>query len=137
MRRIAKMHWKSPTGPVQHAGSPLEEETMIVTVFRSRLMPGVRDEYVALVERMTELARTMPGYISHKGFFAEDGERVTIVEFESEEGMQAWRTHPEHIQAQRKARQIYYAEYSLQVCELVRESRFKRDRAAAYTGAGA
>ena len=27
---------------------------MIVTVFRSRLRPEVRDEYVALVDRMTE-----------------------------------------------------------------------------------
>ena len=55
---------------------------MIVTVFRSRLMPDVREEYVALVDRMVELAATIPGYISHKGFFADDGERVTIVEFE-------------------------------------------------------
>ena len=59
---------------------------MIVTVFRSRLRPGVRDEYVALVDRMTAIAATMPGYISHKGFFADDGERVTIVEFEHEAG---------------------------------------------------
>ena len=66
---------------------------MIVTVFRSRLKPGVRDEYVALVDRMDELARTMPGYISHKGFTADDGERVTIVEFAHEEGMRAWRTN--------------------------------------------
>src|SRR5215467_15182152 len=104
---------------------------MIVTVFRSRLMPGVRDEYVALVDRMNELAATMPGYISHKGFFADDGERVTVVEFESEEGMRAWRTHPEHIQAQRKGRQSYYAEYHIQVCEVVRESSFKRADATA------
>jgi heme-degrading monooxygenase HmoA len=103
---------------------------MIVTVFRSRLMPGVRDDYVALANRMNELAATMPGYISHKGFFAEDGERVTVVEFESEEGMRAWRMHPEHIAAQRKARQIYYSEYSIQVCEVVREANFKREEAA-------
>jgi heme-degrading monooxygenase HmoA len=103
---------------------------MIVTVFRSRLMPDVRDDYVALANRMNELAATMPGYISHKGFFAEDGERVTVVEFESEEGMRAWRTHPEHIAAQRKARQIYYSEYSIQVCEVVREASFKREQAA-------
>jgi hypothetical protein len=57
---------------------------MIVTVFRSRLKPGVKDDYVALVDRMAALAETMPGYISHKGFFADDGERVTIVEFEHE-----------------------------------------------------
>jgi heme-degrading monooxygenase HmoA len=98
---------------------------MIVTVFRSRLRPGVRDEYVALVERMTELAATMPGYISHKGFFADDGERVTIVEFAHEDGMRAWRTNPEHRAAQKLAREKYYAEYSVQVCTLDRESKFK------------
>jgi heme-degrading monooxygenase HmoA len=104
---------------------------MLITVFRSRLRPGVRDEYVALVERMNELARTMPGYISHKGFFADDGERVTIVEFEHEEGLRAWRANPEHIAAQKLARQKYYSEYHVQVCTLDRESKFKAKEAAA------
>ena len=102
---------------------------MIVTVFRSRLLPGVKDDYVALADRMNALAKTMPGYISHKGFFAEDGERVTVVEFESEEGMRAWRMNPEHRAAQKKAREIYYSEYSVQVCNIVRESKFKRESA--------
>ena len=101
---------------------------MIVTVFRSRLMPGLREDYVALVDRMVELAASMPGYISHKGFFAEDGERCTIVEFELEEAQRAWRMHPEHRDAQRMGRDAYYAAYSLQICELKRESKF--DRAA-------
>lgn len=107
---------------------------MIVTVFRSRLKPGVRDEYVALVDRMNEIARTMPGYISHKGFFAEDGERVTIVEFENEEGLRVWRTNPEHVAAQRKAREIYYEEYHIQVCTLTRESKFKASERKAAQG---
>jgi hypothetical protein len=51
---------------------------MIVTVFRTRLKPGLREEYVALANHMNELARTMPGYISHKDFYANDGERVAI-----------------------------------------------------------
>ncbi len=55
---------------------------------------------------------------------------MTVVEFESEEGMRAWRTHPEHVQAQRKGRQIYYSEYHIQVCEVLREARFKRQDAA-------
>ena len=100
---------------------------MIVTVFRSRLRPGIRDEYVALADRMNELARTMPGYISHKGFFADDGERVTIVEFENEEGMRAWRMHPEHRAAQKKGRESFYAAYSVQVCEVLRDSTFRRE----------
>jgi heme-degrading monooxygenase HmoA len=98
---------------------------MLITVFRSRLKPGLRDEYIALVDQMEKLARTMPGYVSHKGFFADDGERVTIVEFEHEEGLRAWRSNPEHIAAQKLARQKYYTEYSVQVCTLDRESKFK------------
>ena len=108
---------------------------MIVTVFRSRLRPGVRDEYVALANRMAELAATMPGYVSHKGFFADDGERVTVVEFESEEGMRAWRMHPEHRAAQRKARERYYSEYHIQICEVTRDSHFSVEEAAPVTSA--
>ncbi len=103
---------------------------MIITVFRSRLREGKREEYIALVERMAALAKTMPGYISHKGFFADDGERVTVVEFEHEEGMRTWRMNPEHREAMKKARDIHYEEYSLQVCELVRESKFNRAKQA-------
>jgi heme-degrading monooxygenase HmoA len=106
---------------------------MIVTVFRSRLRPGMRDEYVALADRMNALAATMPGYISHKGFFADDGERVTVVEFESEEGMRAWRMHPEHRAAQRKACESYYSEYHIQICEVTREGHFTADEAVPAT----
>ena len=67
-------------------------------------MPGLQDEYVALVDRMQQIAKTIPGYISHKGFWADDGERVTIVEFEHEEGQRAWRMHPEHLEAQKLGR---------------------------------
>jgi heme-degrading monooxygenase HmoA len=105
---------------------------MIVTVFRSRLREGLREDYVGLVARMVELARTMPGYISHKGFFAEDGERVTIVEFESLEAQRAWRMHPDHREAQRLGRETYYEEYGIQICEVVREAKFSRsDKALA------
>src|SRR5215831_12387252 len=116
-------------------GVSVKDSAMIVTVFRSRLMPGVRDEYVALATRMSELAATIPGYISHKGFFADDGERVTIVEFESEQAMRAWRMHPEHIAAQRKGRQSYYSEYHIQVCEVLRTADFKRPGAASQPDA--
>jgi heme-degrading monooxygenase HmoA len=101
---------------------------------RSRLKPGVRDEYVALANRMNELARTMPGYISHKDFYANDGERVAVVEFAHAEGQRAWQTNPEHRAAQKLAREKYYTEYPIQVCTLDRESKFKLpEQAAAQT----
>ena len=57
---------------------------------------------------------------------AEDGERLALIEFESEAHSRAWRDHPEHRKAQQEGRDSYYSEYSLQICEVVRESRFER-----------
>ena len=42
---------------------------MIVTVFRSRLMPGLRDDYVKLVDRMIELAANHAGLYLAQGLF--------------------------------------------------------------------
>ena len=112
---------------------------MIVTIFRSRLRPGFQDEYVALVDRMQQIAKTIPGYISHKGFWADDGERVTIVEFEHEEGQRAWRMHPEHIEAQKLGRSKFYEMYDVKVCSVLADHHFERDQppAARRSAAGA
>ncbi|MFG6490444.1 antibiotic biosynthesis monooxygenase family protein [Roseateles sp. BYS78W] len=103
---------------------------MIVTVFRSRLRDEGREAYFELAPRMGELARTMPGYKSHKVFVAEDGERLTLVEFDSAEAQRGWSTQLDHVAAKKQGRQDFYAEYRLQVCEVIRESRFQADDAA-------
>jgi heme-degrading monooxygenase HmoA len=72
---------------------------------------------------MSELARAMPGYVSHKVFTADDGERVTIVEFADMESHSAWAEHAEHRAAQRQGRAEFYTEYKLQICDVKRESR--------------
>lgn len=97
---------------------------MIVTVFRSRVKPEAQDEYKQWAMRMSEIARGMPGYISHKGFVADDGERVTIVEFESEEAQRAWAIHPQHVEAKKKGRADFYLEYRVQICTVQRDSRY-------------
>lgn len=102
---------------------------MIVTVFRSRLDPQSEEEYLRWAARMSELARTMPGYLSHKGFTAADGERVTIVEFATEAGLRAWATHPEHAAAKRLGRERFFTEYRVQVCNVLRDSADRVDRA--------
>lgn len=81
---------------------------------------------MALAQRMSDLARTMPGYRSHKVFVAEDGERVTLVEFDDEAGQREWATNLEHVAAQKIGRESFYSEYSLQVCSVTRETRFPR-----------
>ena len=108
---------------------------MVVTVFRSRLKPEALQEYMQWASRMGELVRKMPGYISHKGFAADDGERVTIVEFESEEAQRAWATHPDHLEAQRKGRKDFYSEFRVQVCILQRQSVYPSVTTVRATGA--
>jgi len=102
---------------------------MIVTLFRARLNAGVEEEYAGWSARMSELVPKMPGYISHKRFVADDGEQVTVVEFESEEAQRAWSIHPEHVQAKKKGRGSFFSEYRIQVCTVQRSSAFPKERA--------
>ena len=90
----------------------------VVTVFRSRLRPDGLDEYAETAARMDALARDMPGYVDHKAFTADDGERVTVVTFADRTTHDAWRAHLEHRAAQRRGREAFYEEYSLQVADV-------------------
>ncbi len=97
---------------------------MVVVVFRNRLRAGDAAAYRATAERMDELVRKQPGFRSLKTFSADDGERVTLSEFDSLEAVNAWRANAEHLEAQRRGRAEFYAEFSLQTCELIRERTF-------------
>ncbi len=98
---------------------------MVVTVFRSRLKPQAAEEYGQWASRIGELAKTMPGYVSHKVFTAVDGERVTIVEFETEDNVRAWGSHPDHVLAKKKGRASFYSEYRIQICKVLKQSAFE------------
>ncbi len=67
----------------------------------------------------------MPGFVSFDAYTDASGKRVSIIEFESEETLRAWRDHPEHLEAQRLGREAFYSEYSLEVCEKQRDAHFR------------
>lgn len=93
-------------------------EHHIVTVFRSRLRPQAEDHgYAGLAARMEDRARAMPGFVDFKTFTASDGERLSVVVFDSAEHHRAWRDDPEHRDAQDRGRKEFYSEYSISVCE--------------------
>ena len=100
-------------------------DTPVVTVFRNKLRPDA-DGYADELARMLNSVQLMPGFIESKTFTADDGERVTIIMFESLDQQRAWFEHPGHRTAQQRGRDEFYEFYRLQVCELVRESTFER-----------
>ena len=102
------------------------ETVVIVAIFRARIRDEYSKEYYALAEEMAAIARSLPGFISWKGYTAEDGERVSVHEWESAEDLARWREHPEHVKAQAVGRERFYDVYTLYVCDQPRESRFKR-----------
>jgi heme-degrading monooxygenase HmoA len=95
----------------------------IVTVFRSRLRDD-HEGYEATAVEMEKSARAMPGFVEFKSFSARDGERVSIVVFDSAEHHDAWRDDPDHREAQRRGQADWYSEYLIQVCSLIAERRF-------------
>ena len=99
---------------------------MVVAIFRARIRPECAEEYYRNAEAMSQIAKSMPGFISYKAFTAPDGERVSIHEWETAAQLRAWRMHPEHVAMQRIGRECFYEQYTLYVMDGPRESRFSR-----------
>ena len=104
---------------------------MVIAIFRARIRPECAEEYYRQAEAMSQIAKSMPGFISYKAFTAPDGERVSIHEWKSAEELRAWRLHPEHVAMQGIGRERFYEEYTLYVMVDPRESRFRRDQPSA------
>jgi len=79
------------------------------------------DEYDRLGERMYGIVSRLPGFQSAKSFKAEDGEEITVFRFGSEEALEAWRTHPEHVETMKRGHAEFYASGFLQICKVIRE----------------
>jgi heme-degrading monooxygenase HmoA len=87
----------------------------IVTVFRSRLRPGVEDAYGEVADEMSRLVRAMDGFVDEKFYTSPDEERVTIVRFRDRESQRAWAELPQHVAAQRRGRDEFYTWYDISV----------------------
>lgn len=100
---------------------------MVVVVFRSRLGPQAGTDYSEMAAEMLARAKTMPGFVEFKSFKAEDGERLSLVYWQDEETLRAWREDWRHREAQRIGRDRWYDYYQIDVAHIERSRRFTRD----------
>jgi heme-degrading monooxygenase HmoA len=100
----------------------------IVTVFRSRLRPGVDEAYGEVAGEMSRLVHEMDGFIDEKFYTSSDGERVTIVRFRDKETQRAWAELPEHVAVQRRGRDEFYSWYEISVSEQTYQRSFVTTR---------
>ncbi|MEN7537932.1 antibiotic biosynthesis monooxygenase family protein [Aurantiacibacter flavus] len=98
---------------------------MYLVVFRNRKRADIdQAAYAAEAERMEQLAREQPGFLSFKGYVADDGEVLALSEWESEEAARGWGRVAEHRAAQARGREAYYSSYTLFGCDNPRIHRF-------------
>ena len=98
---------------------------MYLIVFRNRKRADIdQAAYAAEADRMEAMARQQPGFVSYKGYVADDDEVIALSEWESEEAARGWGRVAEHRAAQARGREAYYADYTLFACDNPRIHRF-------------
>jgi len=112
--------------PRSAAAAPAFAEGQVVTVFRTRRRPGTEDVYGPLAEAMLAAARAQPGFVDFATFESPDGERVSLVTFDSPQAHAAWRDDPRHRAAQHQGRDELYDAYSVQVGRCTGVTRWQR-----------
>jgi len=92
---------------------------MYAVIFRSIRTNEHSELYESHSEKMAELVKATPGYISHYSHrdpVSRSG--VTISYFESLEAIKTWREHPEHKEVQRLGRELFYSWYEIQIVKV-------------------
>jgi heme-degrading monooxygenase HmoA len=98
----------------------------VITVFRSRLRADVPEEYWTLADELLERARAIDGFVEHKVFVADDGERLTLVTFDSDGAHDQWRNDARHRAAQDRGRSAFYEQYDIAVGDVRRRWSWRR-----------
>ena len=94
---------------------------MYVVIFRARVR-ALDEEYSKVAGRMRELALSQFGCLEFHAA-TEGRDEVALSYWPSEDAIRAWKSHPEHVLAQRIGRERWYESYSVQVATITREYR--------------
>jgi heme-degrading monooxygenase HmoA len=59
-------------------------------------------------------------------FHSEDGRTLAVPRFESQQALEAWRDHAEHVAVQERGREAFFEDYWMDVCSTIRSHEFHR-----------
>jgi heme-degrading monooxygenase HmoA len=75
--------------------------------------------YGAMAQRMEELAAQQPGFLGVESARGELG--ITVSYWDSVAAIAAWKQNAEHLVAQQRGRDEWYAAFRLRVCRVERD----------------
>ena len=96
-------------------------EPPYVAVVFSSVRTGPDAGYAAMSTRMEELAARQPGYLGIESARDADGFGITVSYWADEDAAKAWKQVAEHLVAQRRGREVWYADYRVRVAVVRRE----------------
>lgn len=74
--------------------------------------------YAAMAQRMREIAPRQPGYLGEES--ARDGLGITVSYWEDDAAAHAWKQVAEHVVAQERGRDAWYADYQVRIATVTR-----------------
>lgn len=94
----------------------------VAVIFHSvRRADADADGYAAMSDAMETLAAQQPGYLGVRSARdAHTGEGITVSYWRDDASARAWKAVAEHLEAQRRGRDEWYAEYDVVVAEVIR-----------------
>ena len=75
--------------------------------------------YAETAQRMEELSMQYPGFLGIESARNELG--ITVCYWSSLEAIQNWKQNAEHLAAQEKGKEKWYADYRIRICKVERE----------------
>lgn len=76
--------------------------------------------YGVMAERMQELAREQPGYLGFESARDENGFGVSVSYWVDDAAARAWKEVHEHVIAQQRGKDTWYADYRVRVATVSR-----------------
>ncbi len=101
------------------------EPPYTAVIFTSVRTDGDRG-YAAMARRMDALAAEQPGYLGVEA--AREDVGITVSYWRDEQAAQAWKAVAEHLVAQERGHDVWYADYRVRVATVTREYGPRRRR---------
>lgn len=95
-------------------------------IFPSRRTPDDGQGYAEMADLMVELAQKQPGCLGFDSVRDSDGVGITVSYWDSLDSIQAWRDHPQHLEAQAKGRERWYESFDVHIAKIERSHTFKK-----------
>ncbi|MES5894848.1 MULTISPECIES: antibiotic biosynthesis monooxygenase [Bacillus cereus group] len=106
--------------------NPQKINPYYAVIFTSNLSNDTTD-YNAVAEKMEDLAKQQPGFLSVESARGNSGLGITISYWESLEAIENWKKNALHKEAKKRGREQWYENFHLRICLVEKEYKFHRD----------